>query len=100
MPRFKYNPGDISKNNCQLISRDYKDNNNVWIGTFKCLDCGTIFQNRLKKVFNENIKIVFVIVIKIIYQVKKKVFIKFYLKHQESQKIEIFIGIVYVKNVA
>ena len=56
MPRFKYNPGDISKNNCQLISRDYKDNNNVWIGTFKCLDCGTIFQNRLKKVFNENIK--------------------------------------------
>lgn len=56
MPRFKYNPGDISENNCQLISRDYKDNNNSWVGTFKCLDCGTIFQNRLKRVFNENTK--------------------------------------------
>lgn len=56
MPRFKYNPGDISKNNCQLISRNYKDNNDAWVGTFKCLDCGTIFQNKLKSVFNENVK--------------------------------------------
>lgn len=50
---FKHNPGDI-KNNCQLISRDYKDANNNWYGTFECLLCHNIFQTRIKRVFNEN----------------------------------------------
>lgn len=52
---FKYNPGDIV-NQCEMISRDYKDERGNWYCTFKCLDCGEIFQNRLKRVFNENVK--------------------------------------------
>lgn len=55
MAKFKYNPGDI-QNQCKLISRDYKDSNGNWYCTFQCLECGKIFQYKLKKVFNENIK--------------------------------------------
>lgn len=38
-------------NNCELLSRDYKTNGNgCWVATFKCLNCGEIFQNRISRV--------------------------------------------------
>ena len=48
MKEFKYNPGFI-QNNQELISRDYCDSNNNWYCTFKCLDCGDVFQMRLNR---------------------------------------------------
>lgn len=38
-------------NNCELLSRDYKTGaNGSWVATFKCLNCGEIFQNRINRV--------------------------------------------------
>lgn len=45
---FQYEPGFIH-NNCELIFRDYKDKNGFWHCSFKCLDCGDIFQTRLNR---------------------------------------------------
>ena len=47
----KYQPGMIY-NDYKFISRDYKDINGNWYGTFKCLKCGDVFQTRLKRIFN------------------------------------------------
>ena len=38
-------------NNCELLSRDYKTSaNGSWVATFKCLNCGETFQNRINRV--------------------------------------------------
>lgn len=38
-------------NNCELLSRDYKTGaNGSWVATFKCLNCGETFQNRINRV--------------------------------------------------
>ena len=38
-------------NNCELLSRDYKTGaHGSWVATFKCLNCGEIFQNRINRV--------------------------------------------------
>lgn len=55
MARFKYNPGDI-KNDCKLISRNYRDINGDWYGHFQCLKCEEIFEQKIKRVFCENKK--------------------------------------------
>lgn len=52
---FKYNPSDII-NQYELISRDYKDNSGNWYCIFKCINCGQVFQSRLKRVINEQSK--------------------------------------------
>lgn len=49
--KSKYQPGMIY-NDYEFISRDYKDINGNWYGTFKCLKCGDVFQTRLKRIFN------------------------------------------------
>lgn len=47
---IKYQVGCII-NNCELLSRDYKTSaNGSWIATFKCLQCGEVFQNRINRV--------------------------------------------------
>ena len=38
-------------NNCELLLRDYKTGaNGSWVATFKCLNCGETFQNRINRV--------------------------------------------------
>lgn len=47
---IKYQVGCVI-NNCELLSRDYKTSaNGSWIATFKCLNCGETFQNRINRV--------------------------------------------------
>lgn len=47
---IKYQVGCVI-NNCELLSRDYKTSaNGSWVATFKCLNCGEIFQNRINRV--------------------------------------------------
>lgn len=47
---IKYQVGCVI-NNCELLSRDYKTGaNGSWVATFKCLNCGETFQNRINRV--------------------------------------------------
>lgn len=47
---IKYQVGCVI-NNCELLSRDYKTSaNGSWVATFKCLNCGETFQNRINRV--------------------------------------------------
>lgn len=47
--KFQYNPGDIISH-YEMVSRDYNAGNGNWYCTFKCLQCGEIFQARLKNI--------------------------------------------------
>lgn len=50
MAKIKYQVGCVI-NNCELLSRDYKTSTNgSWVATFKCLNCGEVFQNRISRV--------------------------------------------------
>ena len=47
---IKYQVGCVI-NNCESLSRNYKTSTNGhWVATFKCLNCGEVFQNRINRV--------------------------------------------------